>query len=324
MSQKICVISFDHWNYDHHIVKELQKQGHESHHIKIGNFKYKNNIEQFNNTCCKIFLNKNPKIKKRQDYILSRLKQLGKQDQILVINPELITPEYHLEIKKFSKKYLAYLYDSIERNPIDHLSLSFFDTIYSFDSKNCKDHNFIKTSNYIYSIKNDHKQEKKQDFIYIGSIDERIDLLNEIGEIFKKKKLNFTFYSIGKKSWIFNLKKKYMGQYSNITFKKRRFSQSETLNLYKKSTIIVDIIRKNQSGLSFRIFEGLGLGKKIITNNPSIQKYDLIKMNSIFYLNNIDQLNNIENFLHKQTTIDESIMKDYKLSNWVQKIFSLE
>ncbi|QYS85699.1 hypothetical protein JJC03_10975 [Flavobacterium oreochromis] len=53
-----------------------------------------------------------------------------------------------------------------------------------------------------------------------------------------------------------------MGQYSNITFKKRRFSQSETLNLYKKSTIIVDIIRKNQSGLSFRIFEGLGLGKK--------------------------------------------------------------
>ncbi|ANO48128.1 hypothetical protein ACSLMH_05625 [Flavobacterium columnare] len=323
MSQKICVISFDHWNYDCHIVTELQKLGHESHHIRIGNLKYKNFLERLANTCSKVFLGKNPKIKKRQEYILSTLKQLGKQDQILVINPELIELEYHLEIKKFTNKYLAYLYDSIERNPIDHLPSNIFDKIYSFDIKNCKEHCFVKTSNYIYTVENKSAENITQNFIYIGSIDERIDLLNQIGEILKRKKLSFSFYSIGKKSWIYNFKKRCLGRYPNIIFKRKRFSQSETLNLYKQSSVIIDIIRKNQSGLSFRIFEALGLNKKIITNNPSIQKYDLIKINSIFHLNDLNELDNIEDFLNSDTKIDKSIMKQYKLTNWVQKIFSL-
>ncbi|MFK7050123.1 hypothetical protein [Flavobacterium columnare] len=323
MNQKICVISFDHWNYDHHIVTELKKLGHESHHIKIGNLKHKNFFERLKNTFSKVFLGKNPKIKKRQDYIISRLEELGKQDQILVINPELIAPEYHLKIKKFTNLYLAYLYDSIERNPINHLSLDLFDKIYSFDSTNCKEYRFIKTSNYIYTTEKNATKNKIQDFIYIGSIDERIDLLNEIGEILKRKKLSFTFYSIGKKSWFFNLKKKYRGHYSNITFRKKRFSQAETLDLYQKSSVIVDVIRKNQSGLSFRIFEALGLEKKIITNNPSIVKYDLFKINNIFYLKNLNELDNIEVFLHSETRIDESIMKNYQLTSWVQNIFSL-
>ena len=90
MSHKIAVISFDHWNYDAHIVTALQKKGIESFHIKIGNFKYKNTWERIQNTFSKVFLGKNPKLKKRQDYILEQLKENGFQNQILVINPELI------------------------------------------------------------------------------------------------------------------------------------------------------------------------------------------------------------------------------------------
>ena len=40
--------------------------------------------------------------------------------------------------------------------------------------------------------------------------------------------------------------------------------------MYDESGIIVDLVRDNQTGLSFRIFEALGLRKKIITNNFSL------------------------------------------------------
>ena len=65
-SQKIVVISFDHWNYDQFIVKKLNELGHQAHHIKIGNFKHKNWFQRIINTLLKIFLNKNPKNIKKQ------------------------------------------------------------------------------------------------------------------------------------------------------------------------------------------------------------------------------------------------------------------
>lgn len=58
MLQKIAVISFDHWNYDAHIVSALQRKGIDSFHIKIGNFKYKSTWERIQNTLSKVFLGK--------------------------------------------------------------------------------------------------------------------------------------------------------------------------------------------------------------------------------------------------------------------------
>ena len=82
IQQKICVISFDHWNYDKHIVKALNDYGIESFHIKIGNFKYKNTWERIQNSLSKIFLGKNPKLKKRQDYIDAEAKKQNTQDDL--------------------------------------------------------------------------------------------------------------------------------------------------------------------------------------------------------------------------------------------------
>lgn len=49
--------------------------------------------------------------------------------------------------------------------------------------------------------------------------------------------------------------------------------------MYAESETIVDLVRDNQTGLSFRIFEALGLQKKVITNNISVQNYDFFFAN---------------------------------------------
>lgn len=322
MLHKIAVISFDHWNYDAHIVTALQKKGIESFHIKISDFKYKNTWERIQNTFSKVFLGKNPKLKKRQEYILQQLQEKGFQHQILVINPELIDLEYHLEIKKHTEKYIAYLYDSVSRCSVKHLLEGVFDEIFSFDKADVLTYGFSETTNYIYFDISEKPTIQNQNFIYIGSIDNRLKLLNDFGEHLKKQQQSFLFYAIGKKAYINKLKQLFLGKNKNIIFQKKRFSQNETLKMYAESEIIVDLVRDNQTGLSFRIFESLGLQKKVITNNKSIQNYDFYLPNNVYLINENREFNS-NFYAAKYEMLPQNIYEKYYISEWVKTVFKL-
>ncbi|MFY7812059.1 MAG: hypothetical protein ACOVQ2_10045, partial [Flavobacterium sp.] len=206
--QKIVVISFDHWNYDGFIVQKLIELGHEAHHIKIGNFKHKNLLERIRNSLSKIFLKKNPKHIKRQEYIIETLKKLGIQDQILVINPELIDLNYHLKIKEFSSRYISYLYDSVARCNVTHLLDGVFNEIYSFDKNDILKYGFQTTQNYNYIEKNNFQAKSiEQEVIYIASIDERLQKMFEIANYLIQEKISFKFIIVGKKAWKYQFKK---------------------------------------------------------------------------------------------------------------------
>ena len=43
---------------------------------------------------------------------------------------------------------------------------------------------------------------------------------------------------------------------------------------YKQTKVIVDLVRQNQTGVSFRIFEAMAFEKKVITSNKNIVEYD--------------------------------------------------
>src|SRR5690606_5911726 len=59
------------------------------------------------------------------------------------------------------------------------------------------------------------------------------------------------------------------------------------------SEILIDLVRENQSGLSFRFFEAMALHKKIITNNKSILEYDFYNENNILLIDdNFTQIPN--------------------------------
>lgn len=320
MLHKIAVISFDHWNYDVHIVRALQAKGIESFHIKIGGFKYKNKWERFKNTLSKIFLGKNPKIKKRQDYILQQLKAKGFQDQILVINPELIDLEYHLEIKKYTNKYIAYLYDSVSRCPVDHLLHTVFDEIYSFDQADISKYGFSATSNYIYFDLEENTTPIENDFVYIGSIDSRLDQLNELAQKLKDSGKTFVCYAIGKKAVFRKIKQFFFGVHSNLIFRKNRFTQQETLAIYRKSEVIVDLVRANQTGLSFRIFEALGLQKNVVTNNKAITNYDLYESGKMVYLNDLSDLDDLT-FPNKK--YPNAVREKYHINQWISTVFKV-
>lgn len=325
MSQKICIISFDHWNYDKHIVSALQKKGIDSFHIKIGGFKHKNSWSRVTNAMSKLFLNKNPKLKKRQEYIIETLEKKGIQDQILVINPELIEKEYHLKIKSFTHKYIAYLYDSVDRCPVEHLLEGVFDEIYSFDKEDIKKYGFKETTNYNYISSEPVRQTKKPKFevLYIASFDKRLDTVFKLKKAFKKIKVNFRFIIVGKKTSLFKLKNKFSDTISDLDLRRKRIEQEDLKELYNDTKVILDIVRDNQTGLSFRVFEAMAFEKKLITNNQNISGYDFYNPNNILVIEN-DKYDFDNTFFETEyQPLSENTYYKYTIDHWVTKVFNL-
>lgn len=328
MQQKISIISFDNWNYDRFLVLALQKKGIEATHIKIGGFKHKNLIVRIQNSLSKFFLNKNPKIKKRQEYILETLEKIGFQDQILVINPELIEVEYHKKIKNFTNKYIAYLYDSMSRCPAEHLLDGYFDKIFSFDREDSEKYKLDKINNYIYLEKSEKIVfDTKFKVATVSSFDKRFYLFNKIADKLTEMNQRFDFVFVSRNIWFKILK--YNNKHKekinkNIKFQSKKVLLNDVNALYNNSLIILDLVQGFQSGLSFRVFESLALQKKIITDNKNIMNYDFYNPNNILVIDKENLQLEQDFFAKPYHPIPNEIYDKYTVNTWIETVFNLK
>jgi hypothetical protein len=316
---KICLISFDHWGYDKHIVKALQEQDVEAYHINTGSFRYKypSPLHRVSNFIQKIFLGKNIKKIKRNQFILDELSKLGSIDKILVINPELIPVDIHRKIKMYTHKYIAYLYDSCARYSVHHLMDNIFDRIYSFDPDDVAQFNFLPITNYIYLDKKTIRpvESLKYKAFIILSKDERLPVLNLISTKLDEIGVNYEFIVV--------TSKRADGLNSNITQQRQRLLPAETEAYLDDSLVLIDLIRPNQVGLSFRVFEALAHQKKLITTNATIKKYDFYNPENILVIDPDNVVIDKVFFDTPYIPLEESIYSKYTIKSWTQEVFGL-
>lgn len=322
---KICLISFDFWHYDEHIVNKLKEKGVEAYHINIGAFTHKNFGARVKNAMSKVFIGKNLKHEKRQNFIIDSLKEIGKQDQILIINPEGIEEHVHKIIRKYADRNIAYLYDSMSRNPAHHI-LHFFDTIFSFDDEDVREYGFKKITNYNYlKYCPSEEQNPHLDLFYITSYDtQRLQKLNFLINQIDDLNIKFKTIVAGKKSWKNKITQIVDSKNINIIkFRTQNIPQQSLPKIYKNTKVILDLQRDNQMGLSFRIFEAMALEKKFITDNHTIKNYDFYNPENILILN--DDFSNIEKsfFETDYQKLPDDIYYKYTLDNWVNTVFNL-
>lgn len=312
---KICLISFDYWGYDEKIADELVKMGHEAFHIKLSNFSYSyNNIgEKIINFLNKNILKKNIKKIKTEEFILSTLKIKGQQDQIIVINPERISENCLLKIKEYTKKYTTYLYDSLDRYDNKKIiNKNIFDSIFSFDKKDVIKHNLKFLTNYIHLEKGKTSKKPIWKVLSISSIDDRYPIINSVIDNLDKNKILHQTIFFGKR--------KPRKLRNSVTFTKQKFSQNQIQEKVEESEILLDVIRKNQTGLSFRFFDALALDKKIITTNRTVTEYDFYNPNNILVIDE-NKIDIPDSFLNTEyQKIPDDIYNKYTLKNWINTI----
>lgn len=319
---KICVISFDFWGYDTHIVEALKKKNIDAHHLKIGAVGHDSLGEKIKNAFSKIFLKRNLKHEKRQKYVIDKLKKLGHQDQILVLNPDVFDNETLAFIRKYTKKMITFLYDNLGRIPVQD-KLHFFDKIYAFDDVDIEKHGFERLTNYNYlEFLPQEKQNPKLDILYITSCDKkRICQLLKLEKIFENLGLKSKIYVIGKKFWKHKLAQFF--NKNNLIFSRKIIKHKDLPKYYQDTKIIIDLMRKNQYGLSFRVFEAMAMEKKIITDNEKIQQYDFYHPQNILVLN--EDFSNLAQafFETPYQPLPKEIYEKYTIEKWVERVFNL-
>lgn len=316
---KICLISFDYWGFDQHIIDALQKQGIEASHINLNDFTYSypNIISRVSNGLSKVILDKNIKIIKKQNFVLDKLEKLGHQDIILTIRPDLLDRKTHEIIKTKTNRYIAYLYDSTKRFPVSHLSKGIFDEIFSFDRDESNYFNFKRISNYIYLPKKeiDLNATYKNSVFMVISKDSRLKTLDAISR--KLDDLNIDYKFIVKSN-------KDLGNINpKIEWTKNDIGSEEMQNMIEESKIMMDISRSASTGLSFRVFESLAYQKKLITTNEAVKRYAFFDPNNILVIDPKNVEIPKKFFETPYNPVDKDIYYKYTIENWVKTVFGL-
>ena len=316
---KICLISFDYWGFDQHIIDALQKQGIEASHINLNDFTYSypNIISRVSNGLSKVILDKNIKIIKKQNFVLDKLEKLGHQDIILTIRPDLLDRKTHEIIKTKTNRYIAYLYDSTKRFPVSHLSKGIFDEIFSFDRDESNYFNFKRISNYIYLPKKeiDLNATFKNSVFMVISKDSRLKTLDAISR--KLDDLNIDYKFIVKSN-------KDLGNINpKIEWTKNDIGSEEMQNMIEESKIMMDISRSASTGLSFRVFESLAYQKKLITTNEAVKRYAFFDPNNILVIDPKNVEIPKKFFETPYNPVDKDIYYKYTIENWVKTVFGL-
>lgn len=315
---KICLISFDYWDYDYHVVEALKRKGINTHHIDISTFKYtyKTPFHKIGNFLSKVFLNKNIKKIKRQEYVVDTLKSYGHQDYVLSIRPDLLDVKTHTAIKQQTNNYIAYIYDSCKRFPVDHLLDGIFDEIYSFDLDDVKKYGFKHIPNYIYLDKQPIKEIFEQDVFIVMTADERLQTLNKMAEFLDKNQISYKFMLIGKH--------KPKDLHPGITYQKEEIRPDALKSHFDNSRIFLDLIRHGHNGLSFRVFEALANQKKLITTNKTISEYDFYSPENIQIIGEDEIDIDPEFFKTPYQQLPDKVYHKFTIEKWVDTVFDLK
>ncbi|WP_044399125.1 hypothetical protein [Lacinutrix sp. Hel_I_90] len=275
-------------------------------------FKYKNFAHRISNFLSKIFLGRNLKKEYVNTHIIESIDALGNQDIIFIIRPDLLKQKTLKYLKTKTERLEAFYYDSTRRFPGKVDIIPLFDKVYSYDRIDVEKYNLEFLTNYIFDTSNETNHESI--FFNISTHDYRYEAMEKLAKYIHKKKWTKEILVLGPDE----LTSPY------LTIIHEQIPVDEVAEKIKKSKIIIEIQRKEQVGLSFRVFEALGHNKKLITTNADVVNYDFYNPQNILVIDE-DDIEIPEDFVNTPyAPVDKAILENYYLENWVKKVFHLQ
>jgi hypothetical protein len=247
-------------------------------------------------------------------------------DYLFVIKSEVLSFSFYqtlFKIKVF-KKTILYQWDSFRNNPNGLNVIDFFDSVYTFDFNDSVKFDLIyKPLFYNANYKeNDKSVVKSQcyDFSFVGTFYEsRYYELSKMVKIFDyynytyKIKLYFNFFSYIKR--FFN--EKYIREIPIKMLFFKSMSNKDVSSILRRSNVIIDICHVEQTGLTMRTFEAIGIKKKLLTNNISIVREEFYESGNFFILNENINYNSV-----LESKYNDFCNEKYFIRNWLLEFFS--
>lgn len=317
--KKILFIAPDYYGFNEIVFDGLKKySGCKVTHINAtAKYQYKNWQEKVYNFFLKTFFRKNIKNLKKGEHIRNII--LNDWYDILVVNAPYILSDDNLKLALGRAKHSKVVFwDSMEKIPMQKDYIHLFDECFSFDREDCKQYHCQEITNFYFIEKNE--SHFNFDISYLATYDHRIQETICIFDYFQK-------HNIHAKGKIFTYPSHPITEKipHNIEVIHKIIPFAESHQYYQDSKAILDIAHSHQKGLSFRPFEAMGMGKKLITTNTDIVNYDFYNPNNIFVIQDINNIDIPSSFFETNyQEVAPEIKEKYHLKNWIKKIISYE
>ncbi|MFD2598100.1 hypothetical protein ACFSQ3_03965 [Sphingobacterium corticis] len=295
----------------------------------MSKFKYSSVWQRVYNTFRKICLNdyahKQELIQKfREKLVLEDLPKLeNSYDYVLFIRPDMFPIELFELLSSRTSSMIGYQWDGFSRYPVDEKRLNYFDRFFVFDPDDMKPSFLPLTNFYIDPSSADECNGKAlnksfRSAFFIGGYEaERMakikqikDAFNSIG--FDDKFLFFSHSKSGRKV----IERNGMDVIDKIV------NYYDMLPMVWSADVLVDVVSKDHMGLSFRTFEALGYGKKLVTTNAMVKFYDFYRPENIFIWNDGD-VDNLAEFLNTpMVLVSKDILRKYEFVNWIKYVLN--
>ena len=320
--KRILLVMPNYYGFDEVVNDVLTKYSNcEVHFINYDvGFKYVNLFQRLKNFYSKVILKKNLKPQFKEKYFLDLVKSFDHFDYVIANRPDILPVSLLNELKTKSNNKILLLWDSLEKVPIAHSIIGYFDKVFSFDINDCKNFKFSKIENFHFESNSSSRAVEvghdTYDAVFLGTVDKRIDDLKIILDYLKSKnKLVRAYLHIPKER---NLVYK-----EDITILKKIVPFKYSHSFIRNCKIIIDLAHDNQTGLSFRVFEAMKFQKKLITTNRNIKNFDFYRSENIYIVDNINEINISADFFESPyCPLPQDIYDKYSAKSWVEKIMS--
>ncbi|MBG9999213.1 hypothetical protein I6E72_09560 [Pseudoalteromonas sp. NSLLW24] len=258
-------------------------------------------------------------------YFLSLLTYENKYDRVIIIRGEYLEGKVIEKLKKhFSQaQFIMYQWDFSKNLPLLSSQIKLFDKAYSFDKDDSELFNIEHKPlffNRQYKELNA-KEGVTHDINFVGTDHSRRYVF--IKEFINCNKDNNFKYKIHLFRPLTSLLLAFLKKPTFFVgkkvkhFKVKPSSEHDTLLSMANSKVILDITQPGQNGLTMRTLEALGLQKKLVTTNRSVEQYDFYNSENIRILDS-------ENLFIEKEFVDspykrtsKEVYNKYFIDNWV-------
>lgn len=328
-NKRILFFSPEFFGYENKISEKMKEMG-----AKVDLFDERSVSKSYEKALLKI----NPNIynRKTEKYYFNILNQIKSNhyDYVIFVKCDMPTIKVLKEYKRiFSKaKICLYMWDSIANIPNINKKLYLFDYISSFDRQDCEKNKNINFRALFYcddyKFNSNERTQYKYDISFIGTIhSDRYKILKEIEKYAKEKNLCTYIYPFLQSKFIYYFYKLIKKEFRDTTINDFKFdyiTSNEIAKIVEQSRIIIDIQHPNQTGLTMRTIEMIGMKKKIITTNKDIVNYDFYDSRNIYVLDRNNpsiELTSLQGDFHENNTL---IYEKYSLRQWIKELLGDE
>lgn len=226
-------------------------------------------------------------------------------------------------------QFRLHLWDSLSNVPGIEKKLDCFDRVTSFDRLDCERRSEFGFRPLFYAdeIRTAAPAETAYDLSFCGTIhSDRYPILESVRSQCESLGLRFFGYYYLQSKPAFAYYKLTDKRYRNIKVSEFHFSAmplSQVSRVLSTSRAVIDIQHPKQAGLTMRTIEALGAGRKLITTNADIARYDFYNPENVQIIRRENPVISTEFLRSKYAELPEEVYRRYSLKHWVMDVLTM-